>query len=401
MSPMPTRRSFLAATAGVAGITGVAGCLGDSGDAGGANARTRGSGAATETDATGAADGGSTGPATGSRVETTTDSSESYSTDTSVLPTRDDALPVEWSFARLRERTQNGGPPKDGIPSIDDPSFWSVAAADEFLEDDDAVFGVAGAEDVKAYPQPILVWHEIANDTIDGEPVTVSYCPLTGTAMGFLRGETTFGVSGRLVNSNLVMYDRETDSRWPQMLATAMSGPFERQSLDEFPVTWTTWRAWKEAYPETVVLSDETGYVRNYSRDPYGNYGPRLAYYDPENTNTLFPPLSQDDRYPKKAVVIGARPPEGAIAFRKVSLREQGVLTDEVGGATFHAVYDPALDTAHVYRGDGTDLTYEDGRLAVDGETVAPDALPLERVLDFDAMWFAWAGFYPGPAVVG
>jgi hypothetical protein len=389
MSWVPGRRAFLAASGvGLAGLAGLAGCLGGADETGGAS----------ETDTpTEAADSGPTQSATG-RGSAETASDGDYSTDTSVLPTRDQPLPVEWSFARLRDETLSGGPPKDGIPSVDDPSFWSVSEADEFLAPGDVVFGVAGESDVKAYPQRVLVWHEITNDVVDGENVSVTYCPLTGTAMGFFRGETEFGVSGRLVNSNLVMYDRETDSRWPQVLATAMSGPFEGQSLTEFPLTWTTWGEWKAAHPDTVVLSEETGHVRNYNRDPYGEYNPPRGYYT--NENTLFAPLSADDRYHEKAVVVGARPREGVVAFRKESLREQGLLTGEVGGTTVHAVYDPALDTAHVYRGDGTDLSYADGEVSVGSETVAPDALPLERVVDFDAMWFAWAGFYPETVVV-
>jgi hypothetical protein len=387
MSSEPRRRSVLAASGvGLAGLVGLAGCLGT--DSGG--------GGASESD-TEAADSGSTDAATASDA-TEAAATEAYSSDTSVLPTRDSALPVEWPYSQLRERTLSGGPPKDGIPSVDEPSFWSVAEADDFLDPGDVVFGVAGEEDVKAYPQRILVWHEIANDVIDGENVTVSYCPLTGTAMGFYRGETTFGVSGKLVNSNLVMYDRETDSRWPQVLATAMSGPFQGQSLTEFPVTWTSWAEWKEAHPDTVVLSEETGHVRNYSRDPYGQYNPPRGYYD--NTNTLFAPLSRDNRFEAKTVFFGARPAEGAIAFRKQTLRNEGLLTETVGDATFHAVHDPRFDTAHVYRGDGTDVAYADGTVTVGGETVAPDAVPLERVVDFDAMWFAWAGFYPETVVV-
>ncbi|WP_152041015.1 DUF3179 domain-containing protein [Salinigranum salinum] len=386
MSPVPSRRTFLAASGvGLAGLAGMAGCLGQSGgDSGSGSVASGGGGTATVPDA---ADSGSTQSAT-----------DTASTDTSVLPTRDSPLPVEWPYSQLRDRTLSGGPPKDGIPSVDQPTFWSASEADDFLEPGDVVFGVAGEEDVKAYPQRILVWHEIANDTIDGENVTVSYCPLTGTALGFFRGETTFGVSGRLVNSNLVMYDRETDSRWPQVLATAMSGPFQGRSLTEFPITWTTWGRWKEAHPDTVVLSEDTGHVRNYNRDPYGQYNPRRGYYS--NQNTLFSPLSRDDTYREKEVVIGTRPGEGAIAFHKESLREAGLLTGEVGGATFHAVYEPSLDTAHVYRGDGSDLSYADGQVSVGGETVAPDAVPLDPVLDIDAMWFAWAGFYPGTVVV-
>jgi hypothetical protein len=138
--------------------------------------------------------------------------------------------------------------------------------------------------------------------------------------------------------------------------------------------------------------------VRNYNRDPYGQYNPARGYYD--NTRTLFSPLSRDDRFEAKTVFIGARPQEGAIAFRKQTLRDKGILTGEVGGETFHAVYDPVLDTAHVYRGDGTTLTYTEGKVTVDGEAVAPDAVPLDRVVDLDAMWFAWAGFYPETVVV-
>jgi hypothetical protein len=386
MSPVPTRRRFLATSSvGLAGLAGIAGCLGS------------GSG--------GESTGGSAGSASGTETETETDTGRptatagsDYSTDTSVLPTRETSLPVEWPYSQLRDRTRSGGPPKDGIPSVDEPRFWSADEADDFLAPGDVVFGVAGEEDVKAYPQRILVWHEITNDVVDGEPVSVTYCPLTGTAMGFFRGETEFGVSGRLVNSNLVMYDRETDSRWPQVLATAMSGPFEGQSLTEFPVTWTSWGEWKETHPDTVVLSEETGFVRNYERDPYGQYNPPRGYYS--NANTLFSPLSRDSRYVEKEVFVGARPPEGAIAFRKESLRRDGLLTGDVGDATLHAVYDPALDTAHVYRGDGTDLSYSEGQVTVGDRTVAPDAVPLERVLDLDAMWFAWAGFYPGTVVV-
>ena len=390
MSPAPSRRKFLAASSvGLAGLGGMAGCLGNS-DGGSSD----GGGGGTATDA---AEDGSTQSA--SRTESTdTAATDTPSTDTSVLPTRDSPLPVEWEFSTLRERTLSGGPPKDGIPSVDEPTFWSVSEADKFLDPGDVVFGVAGEEDVKAYPQRVLVWHEIANDVIDGENVTVSYCPLTGTALGFFRGETEFGVSGRLVNSNLVMYDRETDSRWPQVLGTAMSGPFEGQSLTEFPITWTTYGEWTQAHPDTVVLSNDTGHVRNYNRDPYGQYNPASGYYS--NRNTLFAPLSEDDRFQPKEVVIGGRPQEGSIAFLKDSLRDKGVLTGDVGGATFHAVYDPTFDTAHLYRGDGSDVSSATGQVSVGGETFAPDAAPLERVIEFDALWFAWAGFYPETVVV-
>jgi hypothetical protein len=396
MSPVP-RREFLARSGGglgLAGLASVAGCLDSSALGTGASGDGEGSEGVGRTETRTA--GGSTPTVT----EGDAADSAALSGATSVLPTRDERLPLEWSFAHLRDRTLSGGPPKDGIPSIDDPTFGSVAEADGFLAPGDVVFGVAGEEGAKAYPQRILVWHEIVNDVVDGECLGITYCPLTGTALGFRRGETTFGVSGKLVNSNLVMYDRETDSRWPQVLGTAISGPFEGRSLREVPVTWTTWERWTDAHPNTVVLTEDTGYVRNYNDDPYGQYDPPRGYY--ATRTTLFAPLSTDGRFHEKEVFVGARPSEGPIAFRKASLRERGLLTVTVGGTPFHAVYDPGLDTAYVYRGDA-EVTYANGRVSVGdsgSEGVAPDALPLESVVALDAMWFAWAGFYPGTAVI-
>lgn len=317
------------------------------------------------------------------------------------LPLAASALPVEYDFERLREEVQSGGPPKDGIPSIDEPKFWDVEEASAELDDRDVVFGLVRNGEVKAYPQKILVQHEITNDVVGDEPVSVTYCPLTGTAMGFRRGETTFGVSGDLVNNNLVMYDRETDSRWPQVLGTAISGEFEGESLQEFRLVWTRWAAWKANHPDTAVLSDDTGYARNYGNDPYGSYVPeRAGYYSQDST--LFPPLGDDETFPNKRVVIGTRTDEGRVAFEKDAVREAGILSGTAGGTEYLAVYDPGLDTAYVYRNSGeSSFDYEDGRaVADDGTAHAPGDLPLDRAYAFDAMWFAWSGFYPSTEVV-
>jgi hypothetical protein len=370
MTSHTSRRAFLAAT----GLAALAGCLGS---------RDRASGS------TDAATDSPSPTAPGTTAETPA---------ADAVPTAATTLPVAYRFEELRRRTVSGGPPKDGIPSIDQPRFESPVEADDWLAPADIVFGVARGDDVKAYPQRILVWHEIVNDTIDGEPVSVTYCPLTGTSMGFQRGATTFGVSGRLVNSNLVMYDRATDSRWPQMLATAVDGALQGNSLVEFPVTWTTWSAWNAVHPDTEVLTRETGYARNYSRDPYGQYNPAQGYYT--NDSTLFEPLDEDDRFGPKTVVVGARPPEGPIAFRKATVNDEGLVRTQVGDASFLAVFDRELDAALVYRDDGRALTYADGTVTDDsGNAYAPTDLPLERVLAFDAMWFAWFGFYPGTVV--
>jgi hypothetical protein len=115
--------------------------------------------------------------------------------------------PTDYSDAML-----SGGPGKDGIPSIDAPKFWNVEDANGYLDDGDIVFGLVENGVARAYPQRILVWHEIVNDVVGGLGLAVTYCPLTGTAIAFERGNTEFGVSGRLVNSNLIMYDRDTDT---------------------------------------------------------------------------------------------------------------------------------------------------------------------------------------------
>jgi hypothetical protein len=357
---MPTRRRYLAAV-GTASLAGLAGC-------------------------TSVLDAGGAGTPSGAGA-------------TGAPPLADESLALGHTTAYLREQIMEGGPDKDGIPSIDDPAF--EGAAEAYLDDDEPVFGVVVDGDVRAYPQSILVWHEIVNDTVGGVPVTVTYCPLTGTAMGFQRGETTFGVSGRLVNNNLVMYDRATDSRWQQVAATSIEGVHEGRSLRELPVRWTTWGAWRRAHPETRLLSTDTGYVRDYSRDPYGDYAPRSGYYERGNDHTLFAPLSDDDRLPKKAVVVGARTATGAAAFEKRALRERGVARARAGETRLVAAHAPDLDVGHVYRADGATVEGAGaGRVTVDGETYAADALPLDPVVAFDAMWFAWVGFYPDTALV-
>ncbi|MFB6104842.1 MAG: DUF3179 domain-containing protein [Halobacteriaceae archaeon] len=317
-----------------------------------------------------------------------------------IPPTREDRLPLPMAPAALREQAVSGGPPKDGIPSIDDPTFVPAAQATDHLAPADPVFGLAMAGSAKAYPQSILVWHEICNDTIADTPVSVTYCPLTGTAMGFKRGQTTFGVSGRLVNNNLIMYDRATETWWPQVLATAIPGPWHPdppiRSLRAVRVTWTTWDRWHTDHPETQVLSRDTGYARNYDRDPYGSYNPRDGYYAP-HAAPLFAPLNQDDRLPPKRVVIGARTTTAAIAIEKDTLRDTPIIDGTVGTTPIVAVYDPTLDTGYVYTNpDRHQFDHEDGQVIDEtGARHAPDSLPLAQIPAFDAMWFAWSGFYP------
>lgn len=288
--------------------------------------------------------------------------------------------PDEDSFlSLLQKNVASGGPPKDGIPAIEKPQYTSAAEADKWLVPEDVVFGVEYGGLVAAYPQRILVWHEIANETVGNEKVSITYCPLTGTAIGFkgkvsAKDVSTFGVSGKLVNSNLIMYDRATDSQWPQVLGKAISGSARGTKLQEFPIVWTTWEKWKKKHPDTKVLSQRTGFVRNYGKggDPYGSYlGKDKGYYSSERL--LFRPIVEDKQLHPKAVVVGVRDGAGsAAAILKDRLRKENKVEVKLGDRTAVVTYDPSLD-------------FHSAAIKETGE----------RINAFDAMWFAWKGFYP------
>jgi hypothetical protein len=407
---VPTRRHVLGAMA----VAAVSGCVGQgSGDD---STATPGAGDGSDGDGgdgggdggDGSGDGGGSGDGTGAAGDSGDgggdggDASDTTNGDTSggsgPVPTRSERLPLPMEPGELRDSAQSGGPPKDGIPSIDDPAFVAPDAVD-FLDPGDPVFGVVRDGTTKAYPQKILAQHEIVNDELAGTNVAVTYCPLTGTTLGFERGETTFGVSGRLINNNLVMYDRAEETWWPQILGTSIPGPWNEnppiQSLTEFRLVWTTWEQWREHNPETQVLSTETSFAKNYERDPYGSYNPRKGYY--AGGSPMFPDLSNDDRYGPKTVVMGARTPDGAAAFHKESLLDSNVMAGEIGDTPVVAVHDPRFDTAYVYRNpDDASIEFADGSVVgPNGDTHPPDSLPLSRIHTFDAMWFAWSGYYP------
>ena len=155
------------------------------------------------------------------------------------------------SLARLEENVVSGGPGKDGIPPIDEPKFVSASEMDDQLKPEDKVFVLDYKGETKVYPQPVLVWHEIVNDEVAGDKLSITYCPLTGSTVAF-KGRTpageplTFGTTGSLVNSNLIMYDRETGSEWSQILGRSIAGRMRGEPLQEIPLVWTTWRHWKE-----------------------------------------------------------------------------------------------------------------------------------------------------------
>ena len=195
------------------------------------------------------------------------------------------------------EEILSGSPPRDGIPALMNPQFLPADKA-EFLSPQDRVLGIKGVHQAKAYPIAIMNWHEIVNDTLEGTPVVITYCPLCGTGMGFLRmvgnHSLTFGVSGLLYQSDVLMYDHQTESLWSQI--QAVTGKSLGQHLEPIFLEHTTWKAWRKRHPNTMVLSRETGFTRDYSRDPYESY----ALTD----QLMFPSTRQDDRLSPKAWVL-------------------------------------------------------------------------------------------------
>ena len=264
----------------------------------------------------------------------------------------------------------SGGPPRDGIPAIDEPQFWSISRADTFLRPDDEVVSFVHQGDARAYPLRILVWHEIVNDTVGREPVAITYCPLCGTSMIFGRsfgGEaTTLGVSGLLYNSDVLMYDRATDSLWSQLKMVAVSGPRAGTTLDWLASQIMPWQQWKARYPDGKVLSTETGHSRNYSRMPYQGY---------ENTpRTMFPVSGNRDDFSPKTWVAGVIVNSQAHAFELAQLGERGGWEGRIGGREVSVSHkDEAVEVTDV----------------ANGETI-PHVL---------AYWFAWQAFYPETAV--
>ena len=194
-------------------------------------------------------------------------------------------IPVEEVF--------DGGPGKDGIPSIDSPIFLegNSVEAKVYMNDDDLVVGIVKGNVAKAYPHRILDWHEVVNDDVFGDKITISYCPLTGTAFGWesLVDDkfTEFGVSGLLYNTNLILYDRNSDSYWSQLKLECVNGEFVGSNPKVVNVIETTWGLWKEMFPNTKILSDEQGFARNYAEYPYGGYK--------EDDSFLYFPVSKSD----------------------------------------------------------------------------------------------------------
>ena len=299
----------------------------------------------------------------------------------------------------------DGGPGRDGIPALTNPD---LVAADNInvLRDTDLVLGFKNGDDIRAYPHVILDWHEIINDNIGDVSLAVTYCPLTGTGIGWNRmvngSETTFGVSGLLYNTNLIPFDRATESNWSQILNASVNGDLRGQEADLIMLVETDWGTWKSLYPETRVVGPNTGFSRTYGISPYGDYSTN-------NDRFLFP-VAKDGRLPLKervhAIVDGA----DAKAYRFRDFDEGAIISDSfkgtdylvVGNADFIVSFalggNNAAEFEYVYDGS-SDVIVQDGagnRYNIFGEVVAGPASGqrLTPASGFMGFWFAIPAFY-------
>jgi hypothetical protein len=280
----------------------------------------------------------------------------------------------ETLLDELADNLVSGGPGPDGIPPIENPIYISVAEANDFLDDSDIVFGLNYNGEVLAYPQRILVWHEIVNDLVGGEQISITYCPLTGSSIAYKGelevGNTTFGTSGALINSNLVMYDRTTTSYWPQIFSQAFQGSQRGVRLELIHMVWTTWSLWKQVHPDSLVLSTDTGFARNYYYDPYGSYQKNDSYY--QQGFPAFPVMHEDDRLSPKEVVIGVDVYSAQYAITKQYMRDNKVANLRVGNESVALLYDSSLDTVRAFYSTLNNqlftFTYTDGNI-IDMET--------------------------------
>jgi Protein of unknown function (DUF3179) len=265
----------------------------------------------------------------------------------------------------------SGGPPKDGIPSIDRPRFVTPQAAADFLQDGDKGIAFANGGKARFYPLMVLVWHEIVNDTVGGAPVAVTYCPLCESTAVFdprVDGEpVNFGTSGKLWNSNLLMYDRRTDSLWSQILGKSITGSRAGRTLAVLPSTLTTFANWRAAHPEGEVLSPATGHKRAYGMDPYAGYAQVSSIY--------FPVAEHDDRLHYKQYVMGVVIDGQARAYLPEAVRRRGKVEDEFAGRKLVIEAGEAPSDIRVFE-----------------KTPTGKIVPLASM---GAYWFCWVAAHP------
>ena len=318
----------------------------------------------------------------------------------------------------------SGGPPKDGIPAIDQPQFVSIQEADVWLEANEPVVLVEIGDEARVYPIQILMWHEIVNDTLGGVPIAVTFCPLCNTAIAFERlvgdsQETTFGTTGRLRYSNLIMYDRLTETWWQQATGEGLAGEHAGATLKTVPATIVAWESFQAVHPDGDVLSRETGFSRSYGVNPYRGYD------DVNESPFLFRGPPTPGELPAMARVLTVDRGEEAVAYPFEELAQERVVNDTVADLPVVVFWQEgtasALDSGVIAEGrdvgaasafsrvlDGQTLSFHlDGESFVDEQTGSEwtvlgratsgplSGRELTPVVSINHFWFSWAAFRP------
>lgn len=306
------------------------------------------------------------------------------------------------------------GAGRDGIPSIENPRFLSAqnSVVDTYMNPEDLIIGLKIGDEVRAYPHKILDWHEIVNDEINGQKFTINYCPLTRTAFVWQLGNSEnnigFGVSGLLYNTNLILYDRATNSNWSQMSLECVYG----ERLGDKPtlkgMVETTWEQWKKMYPESKVLGNEQGFDRNYQIYPYGGY---LEVDD----FLFFPVTPIDNRLNKKERVYGILKNDKIKVYRFSQFSKGNIIIDEFEGVKYLLVGNDNLiksfnlpddlqTNIFDYSFNNSEEFFSDdlgNKWSIFGEVIEGSAKgrKLKENTSVTGFWFSLASFYPNPQI--
>lgn len=320
------------------------------------------------------------------------------------------------------EEIVSGGPPRDGIPPIDDPAFVAASEADGWLGDREPVIAVSHGGAAKAYPLQILIWHEIVNDSLGNEPLAVTFCPLCNSAVAFKRRHGSrvldFGTTGRLRYSDLVMWDRQTETWWQQLTGEAIIGALAGERLETVPASIVSYKTFKDTHPQGLVLDRPADSFRDYGRNPY------TGYDDVDNLPFLYHG-DRDPRLPPMERVVAVSLGDVDKAYPYRLLADQRVVDDAVEGQRLVVLYSrgtaSALDASRIAEArdagstgvfipdvDGKQLTLSaSGDQFTDAETgstwnVLGKAVDgplagaqLEPVVHGDYFAFAWLAFRP------
>jgi len=300
----------------------------------------------------------------------------------------------------------DGGPGRDGIPALVTPDLIHASRVG-YLSFDDLVIVVNIDDEIKIYPHAILDWHEIINDGIGSTRYALTYCPLTGSAINWDRvidGETTtFGVSGLLYNSNLIPYDRKTESNWSQMKLQSVNGALISQFAKTLPLLETNWETARKLFPDAQVVSEETGFSRNYGRYPYGNY-------KTNHSSLLFPVDHEDSRLNAKERVLGIIDGDATKAYKILDFSSDGEIIFDTFSQKRFLIYGnsnkniiTAFDISEisdtiVFNSSTTDTPWfindsNGNKYDLFGRS-EDKTQQLKPAKSFIAYWFAWATFY-------